>query len=486
MQEFRGRHTRARFAVLLAAFGILCVSDSAEVFAADPDVPDLTQDETRALQSITRSRILGTVSFLASDELAGRDTPSRELTIATSYVAARFREAGLEPLGDDDSYYQVHSLDTLQLPREPAWLLTDSRPVPQRLAVLSAFEDPLELKGTVLSEDDALSTDTATMAVVDDIKLPPRAASRPASALAFCTRRVRRLAAKGIKVVFLRCAADSQLYDAVESLQRIPIRYSSAVDSGCAVVLIGDGQEIAGEQVKILLPSAERKPFPVRNVAGILRGRSAEHAQEAIIISAHLDHIGVRAEGADTINNGADDNATGVTTVLALADAFAALTEPAERSVIFMTFWGEEKGLLGSREFVKQPLWPLDKITANINIEMVGRPETDAIGKAWMTGWSHSNLGQVMNAGSQRAGVEIFNRTDVGEMLYTRSDNYPFAEKGVIAHSFSAGSLHSDYHQPTDEWEKLDLDHMTKVVRGLFAGSLVAANNQLKIVREQR
>ena len=114
---------------------------------------------------------------------------------------------------------------------------------------------------------------------------------------------------------------------------------------------------------------------------------------------------------------------------------------------------------------------------ANINIEMVGRPEKDAREKAWMTGWRHSNLGDVMNAGSGRAGVEIFHRQDVSEMLYKRSDNFPFVRAGVIAHSFSAGSLHSDYHQPSDEWEKLNIPHMVKVIRGLYGGILHVANS---------
>ena len=85
-----------------------------------------------------------------------------------------------------------------------------------------------------------------------------------------------------------------------------------------------------------------------------------------------------------------------------------------------------------------------------------------------------------MNDGAQRMGVTVFDRKDVGEMLYTRSDNASFVRSGVVAHSFSAGSLHSDYHQPTDEWQKLDLPHMTKVIQGLFAGILHVANNKAR------
>jgi hypothetical protein len=110
---------------------------------------------------------------------------------------------------------------------------------------------------------------------------------------------------------------------------------------------------------------------------------------------------------------------------------------------------------------------------------MLGRPEENAEGKAWGTGWTRSNLGDQMAAGAARADVTIFYREDVSEMLYTRSDNYAFVQKGVIAHSFSAGSLHSDYHQPTDEVSRLNIPHMTRIIQGLFAGSLPIADGEL-------
>lgn len=183
------------------------------------------------------------------------------------------------------------------------------------------------------------------------------------------------------------------------------------------------------------------------------------------------------------INNGADDNATGVTAVITLADAFSRLQQRPARSIIFMTFWGEEKGLLGSRAYCEDPLWPLEQTVANINIEMIGRPEENAESKAWGTGWTRSSLCAQVAAGAQRVGVEVFHREDVSEMLYTRSDNYAFVDRGVIAHSISAGSLHSDYHQPTDEVSRLNIPHMTKVIQGLFAGSLPLATGELTPVK---
>ena len=210
---------------------------------------------------------------------------------------------------------------------------------------------------------------------------------------------------------------------------------------------------------------------------GVLPGSDETLASEALVISAHLDHLG---EVGGTVYNGADDNATGVTAVVSLADAFGALENRPKRSVVFMAFWGEEQGLRGSRDFAERPLWPLENMVANINIEMIGRPESGARNKTWVTGWERSDLGPLMALGAKRVDTLVFAHPQFsGDMLYRASDNWPLADKGVIAHSFSAGSLHSDYHQPTDDWQRLELDHMTAVIRGLFAGALPIANGEL-------
>jgi Zn-dependent M28 family amino/carboxypeptidase len=224
-------------------------------------------------------------------------------------------------------------------------------------------------------------------------------------------------------------------------------------------------------QYQLRLPAQAPLEAEARNVIAVLPGSDPALSAEFVVYSAHLDHIGEAATGEDRIFNGADDNATGVTTVLSLAEAFAALKDRPKRSLVFMLFWGEERGLLGSRAFVKTPSIALDKIVANINIEMVGRPEEGAYGKTWVTGWDKSDLGSLMQETSQAVGVDIFEHPRFSAMLYGSSDNMAFVEAGVIAHSFSAGSLHDDYHQVTDEWEKLNLPHMTKVIQGLFAGS---------------
>ncbi|MEO2020131.1 MAG: M28 family peptidase [Fuerstiella sp.] len=458
---------------------LLLISCGPTAISQETAAPDLSEDAMAAMNVIGEGRVLSTISFLASNEMAGRDTPSPELRIASQYVAARFRGAGLEGAGPEGSYFQIHQLVTTMPPEHGTVLSEDGGESISYRGLLSGGAEAIDLTATVMQESDALAADVAEVVCLDRFHVPPQAAERPQFVLATVARRIRKLKEKKTKVVLIPCDDESVLPQIAERLLRKSLFLKDGLKPECAVVLVSSNTNPVGKKLSIQVAEQRKIENPVHNVVGILRGSDAKLSQEAVLISAHLDHIGVRSHGDDRINNGADDNATGVTAVISLAEAFASLKTKPRRSIVFVTFWGEEKGLLGSKHFADNPLWPLSKIVANINIEMVGRPEQDAREKAWMTGWKHSNLGPLMNSGAQRVGVEIFNRTDVGEMLYTRSDNYSFVRKGVVAHSFSAGSLHADYHQPSDEWEKLDIPHMAKVIQGLFAGTLFVAENSV-------
>ncbi len=462
--------------VLFCVIMMLCANVS--LIADDFVVGPLTDDQAASLGAIKQSDVLSTVSFLASDEMAGRNTPSVELDIAAAYVAARFRGAELEGLGPGGSFYQTTELSQYQSPREPAVISANGSPVASRGILIGGETECMVTASTVDGKD--LNSVSGKIVVIDEFPLPPQAVDNPMLLMATWSRRVAPLASKGAAAILVRISDDSILPEATLKLREKPISLPAQFLIACPVVLIGLDANLDGE-VTVTAPPREKVSTPVRNVIGLLRGSDPELSKEAIIISAHLDHIG-RLSGdrqGDVINNGADDNATGVTAVVSLADAFSRLSRRPKRSMIFMTFWGEEKGLLGSKYYAENPLWPLDQTIANINIEMIGRPEENAEGKAWGTGWTRSNLGAQMAAGAARAEVTFFHREDVSEMLYTRSDNYSFVQKGVIAHSYSAGSLHGDYHQPSDEVSKLNLPHMTKIIKGLFAGALPIAEGDL-------
>ena len=464
------------FRIVLRCFAIATISQTC--LAQEISVTPLTDDQKAAIQTIEQSEVLSTVSFLASDEMAGRDTPSPELDIAAAYVSARFKGAGLEGLGPDGSYYQTTELTQYLQPRTEAIITRDGMPVECR-GVLFGGEKETKVTAKI-SDGKDLNDVSGKIVVIDEFPLPPQAVDNPGMLVATWSRRVVQIANKGAAAILVRIADDSVLPEAAGRLQEKPLTFPAQFLTLCPVILIGSGADITGE-IHVEAPARETVATPVKNVIGVLRGSDPELAKEAIIISAHLDHIGRLSgdRGGDVINNGADDNATGVTAVVSLADAYSSLKQRPKRSVIFMTFWGEEEGLLGSKYYAENPLWPMEKTVANINFEMLGRPEENAEGKAWGTGWTRSNLGHQMAAGAARADVTIFYREDVSEMLYTRSDNYAFVQKGVIAHSFSAGSLHSDYHQPTDEVSRLNIPHMTRIIQGLFAGSLPIADGEL-------
>lgn len=442
--------------------------------------PKLSPERIAAINSVSKSKLQGTVAFLASDEMKGRMTPSPELAIASRYVATRLQAAGLVPIGKDDSFFQVQTWPQITLPTN-ATLSVDGKAV-KVLGILAAGSNEVTLEGKLLTETSAIqkpatgTSDDPLCVVLDGLPLPPIGQISPAMLQSFLARRLIPLKRKNVAIVIMKCESDSQLPELARTLKGVAMPAMEGRNANLPVLLVSSDDVSQDSSVKAEVPAVVDSPATVRNVFGMVKGSDPELSKTAIIVTAHLDHIGTRKFGPDRINNGADDNATGVAAVLALAEAVAGLPEPPKRSIIFGTFWGEESGLMGSKAYAKEPLWPLDQTIANVNFEMLGRPETDANGKAWMTGWKHSNLGEIMNEGSLRVGVEIFNRTDVGEMLYTRSDNYSFVQKGVVAHSFSAGSLHSDYHQPTDEWEKLDFDHMTKVSQGLLSGLLHLAD----------
>ena len=421
-----------------------------------------------ALQKINEQSVTDTIKFLSSDELAGRDTPSPGLDKASDFVAERFKQAGLEPLGSGESYFQSLTKATAQTPRF-AVLTNDGKPL-KALGVLSANETAFKFSGPVTLVDAKAKPNQKFSGPVSFVAPPFNQRSSSAT----FAKRIKQLHLQGATACLIQVKPKHPLVG--RSFRASQLHLMEEFKGIVGPVILIPPTKLG--TVSIDLEKQVNGSTDVKNVIGVLRGSDPELAKQAIIFTAHLDHIGIANTTGDTINNGADDDASGVTAVLTLADAYAALPTKPKRSVIFMTFWGEEKGLLGSRHYVSDPTWPLADTVANLNLEMLGRPEPGAQGKVWMTGWDQSNLGTLLKQGAEQAGVLVFEHPRFSGFLYQQSDNWSFAKKGVIAHSFSAGSLHSDYHKPSDEWERLRLDHMTKVIRGLFAGSLPLANGE--------
>jgi len=200
------------------------------------------------------------------------------------------------------------------------------------------------------------------------------------------------------------------------------------------------------------------------NVIGILRGSDAKLAKETVLLSAHLDHLGAGREvNGDKIYNGADDDASGVTAVLELAEALAAGPKP-KRTVVFVLFGSEEIGGWGARYFQEHPPVPVESLVANLEFEMIGRPDAAVAARTlWLTGYERSDLGPQLAA----HGARLVADPHPEERFFQRSDNYVLARKGIIAHTVSSFGLHQDYHQPSDDLAHVDFVHMTDAIASM-------------------
>lgn len=206
---------------------------------------------------------------------------------------------------------------------------------------------------------------------------------------------------------------------------------------------------------------AERRLTSV-NVLGVLRGSDPALASEVVVVGAHFDHIGIRPNvNGDSVANGADDDASGTVAVIESARIIAAGPRP-RRTIVFAAFTGEEAGTLGVRWYAQHPILPLEQHVADVQVEMIGRPDTAAggPGKLWLTGFERSTLGPALAA----AGLPVIADPRPTQRFFERSDNIVFARLGIVAHTLSSFGLHEEYHSVNDEWELVDFAHMTDVV----------------------
>ena len=215
------------------------------------------------------------------------------------------------------------------------------------------------------------------------------------------------------------------------------------------------------------------------NVIGLLEGSDPRLKGEIILVDAHYDHLGIgRPVNGDSIYNGADDDASGTVAVLSMARAIAAGPRP-NRSILFVLTTGEEEGLLGTRWLIAHFPVPLDSVVANLETEMIGRPDSLAGGEghAWLTGYDRSTMGAMLH----RANLPIVADPHPEQHFFERSDNIAFAQRGIPAHTLSSFNMHDDYHQPSDEIARIDFEHMTTVISAAARAVQLLANGPLPV-----
>jgi hypothetical protein len=424
------------------------------------------------------------VSYLASDYLKGRNTPSPELDVAAEFIASQFQRAGLAPAGND-GYFQFATLSESTPNDEGFQLSLNGIELPfdlVRVTTAAAVDVKAASVRKITPGGVAQLKELATAAgIVFLAELPDfRAAGtdRAATMAAFAELRKETARLKPAALILVsrqngHAPRRATLAPAGEAPPAFPVLTVFDATGKLFESLPADAR------ATLRMAAPHVRPSTVRNVIGVLRGSDPVLRGTYVVVSAHYDHLGVSAntEG-DRIFNGANDDASGTASVIEVATALAR-AKP-KRSVLCMAFFGEEKGLLGASYYVQHPLFPIGKTVANINLEQMGRTddsEGPLIGRANLTGFDYSNIGKVFADAGKPLGIDFFKRDANSDQYFRSSDNFPFAEAGVPAHTVSVSYMFPDYHQPGDEWPKLDYENMARVDRAVAAGVLALANS---------
>jgi hypothetical protein len=485
--------------ILLAVLIVACVPpvrSGVLVRAPEPTAAD------RADASITETDFAARIGFLAADALQGRDTPSPGLEAAAAWIASEFLRVGVRP-GGTDGYLQRWPFETVALDasgtslefRTPAGarflrygsdfyvdagagdpfsaaLVHVGRSLPaqevreqtlrERLVVLQ----PLEITRLAL---DSARADVARAGAAGLVVVLPRATSEADVARAAAVP-VRAPSATLPPVFFLREERAREIFsDARLDLDALAARTAPVA--------------VAGVTARAGAPIARTDHRPA-NVIGVIHGSDPELRDTYVVFSAHYDHVGVAGQGSrqcpatpdDRICNGADDNASGTAAILELAEAFASLPQPPRRSLIFLAVSGEEKGLLGSAYFADNPTVPIERIVANVNIDMIGRNHPDSV---VVIGQSYSSLGPLLHAVNEQQrhlAVTVSDDLWPEQRFFYRSDHFNFARREVPSIFFFTG-VHEDYHRPTDTAEKVDYAKLVRITRLIFHYGLAIAND---------
>lgn len=464
-----------------------------------------------ALDRISADSMRGHLAFLASDLLEGRNTPSRGLDIAAEYLAGQMMRAGVEPAVDEGgkkSYFQVArwqvsepTLDNFELQVSAG--AETYRIQPTRLSFQT--EQAFDLRGLPLLKLDvrdsaALATlraeDVAGRAVMVELpELPRGDRARMMEVLRTRNQITGRLGA--LKPGLLLSISRVGEGRGFGSGRLIDPERPSGGGSGMrpdTVLTVHDPRLVAlfdamksGEtrgELSFRLAAPVLRPVELKNVIGIIPGSDPVLKETYVMVSAHYDHVGVgpadNGDGGDRIFNGANDDASGTVSVLELAAALSTLKVRPKRSLVFVAWFGEEKGLLGSRYYGRHPVFPLAKTVAMVNLEQVGRTDSSEgpqVSNATLTGFDFTDLGPIFRAAGEQTGITVYKHEQNSDAFFGRSDNQALADAGVPAHTLCTAFVYPDYHQAGDHWEKIDYENMARVNRMVALALISIANN---------
>ena len=466
---------------------ILFIAFSAAGILAAQAAPTLAQ---RIAARLRPNDLKADASFLASDALQGRATPSPGLDMAAEYIASQFRRAGLEPVGDD-GYFQTASFNSVKTnPEGLQFTLGTTKAADGALAIVEPMATDLQnATAFKVSLSDAAALDALTADQVRGKVVLVEMSHAPGAAGFQARRRLMTVAAKlePAMIVFVSAVAPppanpnprAQLRDAGLPAPTVPMLVVGDKAIFDAVAAAKPGPMEAAVSAHIAAPVLQ--PVKIRNVAGLLRGSDPQLKDTYIVVTAHYDHLGVRPNApGDNIFNGANDDASGTSSVIEIANTLTAIGEKPRRSIVFITVFGEEIGGYGARWYTAHPIFPIAKTIADINLEHLGRTDDNEgphVGMFNLTGFDYTDIAATFATAGAQTGVQVIKHPTKSDSFFGRSDNTTFADAGIPSTTLSVSYEFPDYHQPGDEWQKLDYDNLARVDTTIAIGLLSMANS---------
>ncbi|MCA1764270.1 MAG: M28 family metallopeptidase [Cryomorphaceae bacterium] len=451
-------------------------------------------DSEKAMETVSKNGVEAKVKFLASDEMKGRETPSPEQNLAAKYLATHLLENGATiPEGMSD-YFQTVRLQTSSAALSGTLNTGDeSFSLNSDFVVLSS--GPANAEGEFIflgygGADDFAGVDVKDKLVV--VKAGTAGEKDARTAIMESSKKRKRAAeggATGLVELYIfpqpnwklityyfgssqMSIADTEGDDGADlSIPHIWIDAVSSEKREFFESLSGEGS--------LVVDASEKNVFTAKNVMGMVAGTDPKLKDEYIIFSAHYDHVGYGDTDAngDSIFNGTRDNAIGTAAVMEAVENIAKY--PLKRSALFVYFTAEEKGLLGSEWYVNNPVVPLEKTVMSYNCDNGGYNDTTF---AMIVGMSKMDIGKAMAEACETFGLEAKPDQVLDQSLFTRSDHYSFARKGIPGVMYSMGATAFDeeimkyLHQQADNPNSVDYNYLHKFVRSYVLGGRILGN----------
>lgn len=393
---------------------------------------------------ITKPYVDHLIKTLSSDDMEGRGTFTPGIDKAATFIEKEFEKIGLKPLSTEKNFRQ--SLFKTKVIPQSSQVTIDGREIaPENVFIIS--------KGAQVKFDQANSDGW--------IKLDPNQPFRAQIGA------LSRASKKQIVLVDPKFKADFDRYKSRADGGSILDDKSAEAKDESAMAFVLSSTDI--QSTFSVQQTNKIEKLPLFNVAGMIPGKSK--AKELVVFGGHYDHIGItKAVEGDSIANGADDDASGTSAVIALAKYYKALNNN-DRTLIFVAFTAEEIGGFGSKYFADK-LNPED-VVAMFNIEMIGKDSKFGKNTAWITGYERSDFGQILQKNLKGSEFQFHPDPYPEQNLFYRSDNATLAALGVPAHSISTDQIDIDpfYHTVKDEYKTLDVNNILSTIKAIAASA---------------